>query len=76
MAEIAEQIFDLPVRRGVPAGAAGLGDQASSPMYATAVGAVIYANKNRPAVPASSPIGVRRLLEAVSSLFNNFFIGR
>jgi cell division protein FtsA len=75
MAEIAEQIFDLPVRRGVPAGANGLGDQASSPIYATAVGAVMYASRNRP--PAHAPSnGWRRVLEAVSSMFNNFFIGR
>ena len=54
MAEIAEQIFDLPVRRGVPAGANGLGDQASSPIYATAVGAVMYASRNRTPAPPTA----------------------
>ncbi len=74
MAEIAEQIFDLPVRRGVPAGASGLSDQASSPIYATAVGAVMYASRNRTqAVPKPS---LWRWVESVSSMFNNFFIGR
>jgi cell division protein FtsA len=75
MAEIAEQIFDLPVRRGAPAGANGLGDQASSPIYATAVGAVMYASRNRAPAPPKS-MGVRWVLESVSSMFNNFFIGR
>jgi cell division protein FtsA len=75
MAEIAEQIFDLPVRRGVPAGANGLGDQASSPIYATAVGAVMYASRNRSPAPPT-PVGLRWVLESVSSMFNNFFIGR
>ncbi len=76
MAEIAEQIFDLPVRRGVPAGASGLGDQASSPIYATAVGAVMYASRNRPTVPQKSLKGFGRIAELVSSMFREFFIGR
>jgi cell division protein FtsA len=37
--EIAEQIFDLPIRRGVPTGiAGGLADHVNSPAFATAVG--------------------------------------
>ncbi len=37
--EIAEQIFDLPIRRGMPAGVGGgLADHVSSPAFATAVG--------------------------------------
>ena len=38
MAEIAEQIFDLPIRRGVPAGVGGLADHVNNPAFATAVG--------------------------------------
>ena len=76
MAEIAEQIFDLPVRRGVPAGASGLGDQASSPIYATAVGAVMYASRNRPQ-PAPRPgTWTGRLVESVGAMFRELFIGR
>ena len=77
MAEIAEQIFDLPVRRGVPAGANGLGDQASSPIYATAVGAVMYANRNRKPVVRPTPSNlVGRIAEACGAMFRDFFIGR
>ncbi len=36
MSEIAEQIFDLPMRRGVPAGVGGLADHVSNPAFATA----------------------------------------
>ena len=36
MAEIAEQIFDLPIRRGAPAGVGGLADHVNSPAFATA----------------------------------------
>jgi len=40
--EIAEQIFDLPVRRGAPAGVGGLTDGVASPIYSTVVGLVRY----------------------------------
>jgi cell division protein FtsA len=46
MAEIAEQIFDLPLRRGYPSGAGGLVDHVSSPEFATAVGLVVYAHRH------------------------------
>ena len=40
--DVAEQIFDLPVRKGVPAGLGGMGEALTSPVYATAVGLVLY----------------------------------
>ncbi|MEW5723758.1 MAG: cell division protein FtsA [Thermodesulfobacteriota bacterium] len=43
--EVAEQVFDLPVRRGFPLGVGGLTDVINSPMYATAVGLVLYGVK-------------------------------
>lgn len=42
--EIAEQIFNLPVRRGSPKGIGGLVDVVRSPMYATGVGLVLLGN--------------------------------
>ena len=36
--ELAEAVFDQPVRRGVPRGVGGLADVVGSPIYATAVG--------------------------------------
>ena len=47
MAEIAEQIFDLPVRRGCPVDVGGLTDHVSSPSFATCVGLVKYAHRNQ-----------------------------
>jgi len=41
MPELAEQIFNMPVRRGIPKGVGGLVDVVRSPMYATAVGLVM-----------------------------------
>jgi cell division protein FtsA len=44
--ELAEQIFNVPVRRGTPIGIAGLVDLVNSPMYATGVGLVLYGSRN------------------------------
>jgi cell division protein FtsA len=40
--ELAEQVFHLPVRLGVPLQVGGLVDVVSSPLYATGVGLVLY----------------------------------
>jgi cell division protein FtsA len=45
--ELAELIFGLPVRRGVPHSAEGLGDQLRDPAYATGVGLVLFAANER-----------------------------
>lgn len=47
MPELAEQIFSMPVRRGVPQGVGGLLDVVNSPIYATGVGLVIYGSKHQ-----------------------------
>jgi cell division protein FtsA len=43
--ELAEQIFDLPVRVGSPLGVEGLVEVASHPMYATGVGLLLYVDE-------------------------------
>ena len=40
--ELAAQVFDLPVRRGVPGDVGGLADVVQSPIYATGVGLALY----------------------------------
>jgi len=47
MPELAEQIFNVPVRRGTPTGVEGLVDLVNSPMYATGVGLVLYGSRNK-----------------------------
>ena len=47
--EIAEQIFDLPIRRGSPTGVGGLADHVNSPAFASAVGLTLYAQRGRTA---------------------------
>jgi cell division protein FtsA len=44
--ELAEQVFNVPVRRGIPIGISGLVDLVNSPMFATGVGLVLYGSRN------------------------------
>jgi cell division protein FtsA len=70
--ELAEQIFDLPVRRGMPSGVGGLADVVRSPIYSTAVGLALYgARGHRGAVPAEGGDGslMTRIREWLSGLF-------
>ena len=46
MPELAEQVFNLPVRRGLPQKIGGLVDVVNTPVYATGVGLVVYGSKN------------------------------
>jgi cell division protein FtsA len=45
--EVAERIFDIPIRRGLPVGVGGLVDVIASPAFATAVGLVLYGYRSR-----------------------------
>jgi cell division protein FtsA len=74
VAEIAEQIFDLPIRRGFPVGVGGLTDHVNSPAFATAVGLVMYGHRNRP--DEARGVGANPLSRAVvqlRGLFTHFF---
>jgi cell division protein FtsA len=44
--ELAEQIFNMPVRRGSPMGIGGLTDVVNSPLYATGVGLVLFGSRH------------------------------
>jgi len=47
LVEVAEGIFEGPVRRGVPAGVGGLVDVVSRPEWATATGLLLYGHRNK-----------------------------
>ena len=47
IAEIAEQIFDLPIRRGRPEGVGGFTDHVNNPAFATGVGLVKHAHRRQ-----------------------------
>lgn len=47
LAQLAETIFDLPVRTGVPGNISGLTDAVRNPIHSTGVGLLLYANKHK-----------------------------
>jgi len=74
MSEIGEQIFDLPIRRGTPAGVGGLADHVNSPAFATAVGLVMYAHRNQVGL-VPQPVGAGafgRVAGRLRGLFKEF----
>ncbi len=46
--DLAERVFDLPVRVGVPYRFGGLGDVVKNPVYATATGLLLYGRQHGP----------------------------
>ena len=75
MPEIADQIFDLPIRRGCPVGVGGLTDHVNSPAFATAVGLVMYARRSQ-MMEHERSIGVgalSRVAGRLRGLFKEFF---
>ncbi len=74
MPEIAEQIFDLPVRRAAPEGVGGLADHVNSPAFATSVGVVVYTHRNQQVEPARlTANALGRLTGRLRTLFKEFF---
>ena len=75
MPEIADQIFDLPIRRGCPVGVGGLTDHVNNPAFATVVGLVMYAHRNQ-MMEHERSIGVgtlSRVAGRLRGLFKEFF---
>jgi cell division protein FtsA len=74
MPEIAEQIFDLPIRRGAPTEVGGLADHVNSPTFATPVGLVLYAHRNREPEPVRAGAGAFvRMAGKLRGIFKEFF---
>ena len=69
--EVAEGIFDGPVRRGIPAGVGGLTEVVSRPEWATATGLLLYGHRYKPSRPRRR--GVARLTGSVSKMFKELF---
>lgn len=75
MPELAEQIFNLPVRRGTPTDIGGLVDVVNSPIYASGVGLVKYGSMNSKA--QKFKVGEDKTFERVArrmkEMFSDFF---
>ena len=73
MPDIAEQIFDLPVRRGMPSGIGGLADHIDNPSFATAVGLLLRARDQRaPGRDHAGPTSFGRLTDSLIGVFRSF----
>ena len=71
MPELAEQVFNLPVRRGNPLDIGGLTDVVNSPIYATGVGLVKYGSQNTKV--QNFKIGEKNVFDRVSQRMKEWF---
>jgi cell division protein FtsA len=55
--ELAEEVFHMPVRLGVPQHVSGLGDVVRNPIHSTGVGLLMYARKKLDRVAEDLPVG-------------------
>jgi cell division protein FtsA len=73
LVEIAEQIFDLPIRRGSPTEVGGLADHVANPSSATAVGLVRYAERQGILTEPATGHAWAGLFERLRTVFKEFF---
>jgi cell division protein FtsA len=74
VAELAEEVFELPVRVGVPQNVSGLTDVARNPMYSTAVGLLLYGRRQQQqGAQEPQPAGLRQLWERIRQWFTGHF---
>lgn len=73
--ELAEEVFHMPVRLGVPQQVRGLGDVVRNPIHATGVGLLLYARERAGREVAEDPVGggVRQIWQRMKSWFQGNF---
>ncbi|HUX74490.1 MAG TPA: cell division protein FtsA [Steroidobacteraceae bacterium] len=74
--ELAEEVFHMPVRLGVPQYVSGLADVVSNPIHATGVGLLLYAKSAMDSQRADGPLlggGVKNILERMKAWFQGNF---
>jgi cell division protein FtsA len=73
--ELAEEIFHMPVRLGVPQHVNGLLDVVSNPIHSTGVGLLLYARANAMGTVREKPIygGLRHVVDRMGAWFQGNF---
>ena len=71
--ELAEEIFHVPVRLGMPGHVKGLGDVVRNPIYSTGVGLLLYAREN--SAPASGAAALGGNVAGVFDRMKSWFKG-
>jgi cell division protein FtsA len=74
--ELAEEVFHMPVRLGVPQYVTGLSEVVSNPIHATGVGLLLYAKSTMDGQRTDAPLlagGMKNLLERMKAWFQGNF---
>ncbi len=73
--ELAEEVFHMPVRLGLPQHVRGLGDVVRNPIHATGVGLLLYARDRAERSAGESPVtpGMRDVWARMKSWFQGSF---
>jgi cell division protein FtsA len=71
--EVAEAIFSLPVRRGMPGDVGGLSDIVRSPIHSTAVGLALYGSRHAPRDLHGNDMSVGAALKKVGAWLGGIF---
>jgi cell division protein FtsA len=72
--ELAEEVFHMPVRQGIPQYVVGLPEVICNPIYSTAVGLLLFGNDNRMAkIRLPLQTGKDGLLARMRSWFQGYF---
>jgi cell division protein FtsA len=75
LVELAEEIFHMPVRLGLPQYVTGLTDVVRNPIYATGVGLLLFGNQHQALAGRYMPLGtgIRGLLARMKNWFTGNF---
>jgi cell division protein FtsA len=73
--ELAEEVFHMPVRLGVPQYVRGLGDVIRNPIHSTGIGLLVYAKSREMRLAADVPVGagLREVWGRMKSWFQGNF---
>ncbi len=73
--ELAEEVFHMPVRLGVPQHVRGLGDVVRNPIHSTGIGLLVYARSRAMRLAADVPVGagLREVWGRMKSWFQGNF---
>jgi cell division protein FtsA len=73
--ELAEQIFDMPARKGIPVGIGGLSDIVNSPAHAIGVGLIIYGNNQLggDSIYRNTTNVFSKMIRTIKKMFSEFF---
>jgi len=69
--DLAEEIFHMPVRLGIPQNVTGLADVVRNPVYSTGVGLLLFGLQNRN-LSKDSPSGESRMVDVLKKVKNWF----